>query len=309
MDQSVVDNAELIKWWDAHDMLLFGGHTPAFLESGLEMARKCRHPDAQWLAALFPPGTAVTMELMREVMLKQGEDARALFLAWRFGAGSDVHDDLLQRSAEMGYAPAQVIVAGRAENPSDGVKLAERACDSGYRVALSHMGLFLFEGWHCSKDTKRGLELLQRAIELESSHAQHFYGEWAYGRLDWERYDYWGRAASRRFQERVFVNAVVHLLPCFETGKFGRILFVSAPPIRAHLDIATKRVFRNPVASSVLRRLQRVVKLYEAMLGRARAAVVCWSMAGRRMGVVKDIRVMVAKMAWREPWVWADKRE
>jgi hypothetical protein len=40
------------------------------------------------------------------------------------------------------------------------------------------------------------------------------------------------------------------------------------------------------------------------MLGRAREAIKCWSMAGRRVGVVKDMRVMISKMAWEEAWRW-----
>jgi hypothetical protein len=27
-------------------------------------------------------------------------------------------------------------------------------------------------------------------------------------------------------------------------------------------------------------------------------------MAGRRLGVVKDVRVMIAKMLWEEAWRW-----
>jgi hypothetical protein len=42
------------------------------------------------------------------------------------------------------------------------------------------------------------------------------------------------------------------------------------------------------------------------MLDHAKEAIGCWSMAGRRRGVVKDIRVMIAKMAW-EPWLWSKK--
>jgi hypothetical protein len=50
--------------------------------------------------------------------------------------------------------------------------------------------------------------------------------------------------------------------------------------------------------------LERVIELHAAMLGRARRAMVCWSMAGRRLGVVKDVRVMIAKMLWEEAWRW-----
>lgn len=36
----------------------------------------------------------------------------------------------------------------------------------------------------------------------------------------------------------------------------------------------------------------------------ALTAIMCWSMVGRRLGVVKDMRVMIAKMVWEESRVW-----
>jgi hypothetical protein len=44
---------EWIKWWDVLDAL----PDAKGLTVGLRMARYCRHPDAQWLASLFTPGS------------------------------------------------------------------------------------------------------------------------------------------------------------------------------------------------------------------------------------------------------------
>jgi hypothetical protein len=46
------------------------------------------------------------------------------------------------------------------------------------------------------------------------------------------------------------------------------------------------------------------IELHAAMLARAKEAICCWSMTAQRHGVVKDIRVLVAKMAWQEAWRW-----
>jgi hypothetical protein len=48
--------------------------------------------------------------------------------------------------------------------------------------------------------------------------------------------------------------------------------------------------------------VERVFELHDAMLRRARRAIDCWSMAGRRCRVVKDMRVLIAKMMWAEVW-------
>jgi hypothetical protein len=53
----------------------------------------------------------------------------------------------------------------------------------------------------------------------------------------------------------------------------------------------------------------RLLELYKAMLSRARDAIYCWGMAGRRLGVAKDMRVLIGLMAWEEAWRWGEKNE
>jgi hypothetical protein len=49
-----------------------------------------------------------------------------------------------------------------------------------------------------------------------------------------------------------------------------------------------------------------VLELHEAMLRRAREAIDCWSVAARRCGVAKDMRLVIARLAWQEVWRWGD---
>jgi hypothetical protein len=84
----VVDKEEQIKWWDA--LYAFRSR---YWELGLESARESRHPDARWLAAVFPTDVDVTRQLMLEVLLAQREDPRALFLAWLLSARSWPNED------------------------------------------------------------------------------------------------------------------------------------------------------------------------------------------------------------------------
>jgi hypothetical protein len=69
-------------------------------------------------------------------------------------------------------------------------------------------------------------------------------------------------------------------------------------------------VIRERLNSNLLARVhwaQRVLELHGQLLGRARSAIDCWSVAARRLGVAKDIRVMIAKMAWEEVWRWGEQ--
>jgi hypothetical protein len=79
------DLAEQIKWWDARDIL----PQRRVVEDALQLARECRHPDAQWLASLFPAGVAVSPRDMMDTMLEQGDDPRALHILWKLGHSAE----------------------------------------------------------------------------------------------------------------------------------------------------------------------------------------------------------------------------
>jgi TPR repeat protein len=191
----VVDRAEQIKWARVIDML----------NKELQMARECQHPDAQWLAALFPPGVTVSPWRMREVMLQNLEDPRAMF----FYALTDVIDqetlEAFKRSAKLGYAPAQAELSAMKQGPSR-IKWLERAVAQGDRYAMFLLGAALWFGRDCERDKVRGLELVRRAAELEHSEAEWGYGDVAFGELDWERFYWKARAASRGYNEQHSVS-------------------------------------------------------------------------------------------------------
>jgi hypothetical protein len=100
----------MIKWYDALDSLtdMWGRRD---VVKGLQMARECQHPDAVWLASLFPAAAEVTQQRMCDLMLQQGEDSRALWLTWASGARRRDDVELLRRAAERGYAPAELSLA------------------------------------------------------------------------------------------------------------------------------------------------------------------------------------------------------
>jgi hypothetical protein len=142
-----------------------------------------------------------------------------------------------------------------------------------------------------------------QGAELGHAPAQYLYAKLAYGERDWERFVWLGRAAARGAGDSFFPNAV-EFVPLFERGECGRVLHSVGPLIAAHLDLANHSLFERNVGESATLVYLRVVQLYEAMLERARRALVCWGVVGRRLGVAKDVRVVIAKMAWEEVWLW-----
>jgi hypothetical protein len=299
------DTAELIKWWD----VLYDLASKRDIAAEVEKARACRHPDAQWLASLVPAGESVTRGRLHDVMLKHGEDPRAKHIMHIVAHPSDSRQ-LLQRSAKMGYAPAQGTLALRlrhAGKADEQFLWAQRAAAQGERCGLYVLALCYWNGQGCEKDTRRAIELFRKAAELGFPPAFWHYGEVSCGGWDWERYYWHGRAASRRYADDRFCGNVSSLLPLFEKRQRGRVLHTAAAVIRANYVPAERRVFGRIVDSEERDKLNRLFELHDEMLSRARDAIDCWSVVGLRRGMVKDMRVMIAKMAWEEPWRWSDK--
>jgi hypothetical protein len=80
-----------------------------------------------------------------------------------------------------------------------------------------------------------------------------------------------------------------------------------APAVKRHLNVAKRKAFGRRCEEHEVQVLLRVVALHEAMLERARQATYCWSIVGRRCGVVKDVRLKLAKMVWEQPWEFGER--
>jgi hypothetical protein len=302
--KGLAERAELVKWWDALDLVI-GAWTQPKIDEGLHMARESQHPEAQWLASLFPAGVAVTMEQLWDVMRQQGEDPRALFVLWK--TMSDRSLAVLRRTAERGYAPAQAELAFlelQCQSDAEAYVLAQQSALQGDRCGLFVLGYCLYEGQACAKDKARSFELYKESAELGHPEAAFYFGHLAYGEDDWELYYWWGLAAKRRVRSGSFCVEMLGFLPSFEKGEFSRVLHTAAPVLRGSFDTLALRVLGSTFSEGEFRNLQRVVELHDAMLDRARQAIHAWSGAGLRHGMVKDVRVMIAKMAWADAWRW-----
>jgi hypothetical protein len=303
----LVDREEKIQWWDAQDALINACRAGYCLDKEMETLRECRHPDAQWLASLFPRGVSVNRADLREVLLELDDDPRAVYMTWLFCEDATTLPALVA-AAERGYARAQAELSKQCEEYEDTFKWAEKAGLQFDREGLYKLGDCYYYGRGCARDKERGIELIRQAAELQLAAAQYCYGLLAFGEADWERFLWWGRAALRGRELFMFYAALVGVRRSFERGELGRILHTVAPVTRRLFDAKAKERYGDFFDDSDVAYFELLSALHRAMLGRARAAIHCWSAVALRLGVVKDIRVMIAKMAWEEPWRWSEKR-
>jgi hypothetical protein len=308
MKRAGVDLAEQIKWWDIMDDLLDnvqGSEYPAKVETALRRARECRHPDARWLASL---GCSTRAEL-EQAVVAQTDDPRALvFVAVCKNVGpAEQHERLrlLERAAEMGDARAQVQMSLLKRMRGEGLRFAEMAAAQGERAGLRILAHHKRYGEECAQDLPAAIELFRRASELGCPRSQVSYGDLAYGPEDWQRLCWWGRASRRGWCSAALLRTALGLLPRFERGGLARALFVAGPAVRALADTMLGRLAQYEPERA--QQQDRLLSLCDELMERARRAIRCWSLVGLRCGVVKDMRVMVAKMLWEEAWRWGEK--
>jgi TPR repeat protein len=276
---------------------------------GLQMARACQHPDAVWLASLLPRETVTLDRLqkaLQEALQERPDDARACFLVWWLGDRKSVV--LLERAAVLGNITAVYYLS---------FFFVQEAAANGDAHSVFRLGEWYRNGTPgVVKDTARAIELYREAAQAGNADAKRAYGLYGYGEVDWERYHWWGLAPATGNTGRLFCAAVLRLLPRFERREHGRVLHAMAPAIqssilramgpgtRSSTSVVGGSLFGYPLNPGSWPRVTRVLELHKAMLDRARRAILCWGAVSRRRGMVKDIRLKIAKMAWEEVWLW-----
>jgi hypothetical protein len=156
-------------------------------------------------------------------------------------------------------------------------------------------------GQGCAQNEIEAIALFKQAAELGLAEAQWQFGTYVFDVLSWESHHWRGLAVARGTAVQQFCSDIIVLLPLLEKGGMGRVLHIAVTAISAAMDVAQLADAGQQFDS---KKLRRAVQLHDAMLSRARRAVACWSVVALRLKVVKDVRVMIAKMACDELWMW-----
>lgn len=291
-----MSRAALIEWWDALDARDFA--------TWLQKARRCEHPDAQWLCSLL--GADTTMDEAVQALKAQGDDPRSMYV--RSWLTNDYA--VLDRACNLGYAPAQVALALKL-HPSDRLELAQKAAAQGHRAGMFLAGECMWRGRGCVEDRVRATALLQEAAELGHTIAQNMCAWRVYGDTQWQRYHWFGRAAARGYGPAITV--LCREMPKWakqfdEEGVSGRIMFELGLALKGHVDEAAGTLFLCDVAKDAIQGAATCVLLYDRWCAAARAAAECWIAVARRLAVVRDIRLLIARLVWAQRVEWSKSR-
>jgi hypothetical protein len=79
----------------------------------------------------------------------------------------------------------------------------------------------------------------------------------------------------------------------------ARVVFVIGRELKGHIDEKNKKIFHKVLLFFDFAPLNQAVKFYEFQVFEYRTAIDVWSVIGKRLNVVKDVRILIAKLVWK----------
>jgi TPR repeat protein len=289
----------LLEWYKIRDTFFGDNYVSQNIPLAIGMASSCQHPDARWLAEACAGKAVTTEEGGKRVFSALGQnDARALCFAWRLGSLFERRDlTSLRRSAELGFAFAQVLFGGWSSG-EERFKFAQLAASQGERDGFYWLAHCFRDGEGCEKNLDKAREKFLLASELDHVLAMCFLGN-LLEESDPQRWRWWGRAAalgdSLSFLSS-FVKQVDLVDSCSEKAS---VMFAIGEALQGHVNEEERMIFNEAYDFfSWIGPAKQAIAFYEAQIKATKDAMHAWTLVGIHFNVVKDLRKLIAKLIW-----------
>jgi TPR repeat protein len=299
-NNSGIPLATLLEWYKIRDMFFGVRFLPRNIPLALEMASSCAHPDARWLTEVCAGKNVKTIQQAKRVFSALGQnDARALCYMWRCGVSMNAQDfAALHRSAELGFAYAQSLIAGRTRNDVERFKLAQLAAAQGERDACYMVGVCFRHGDGCEKDLNKAKENFLFASELGDVQAMCFLGDML-DDLDPQRWQWWGRAAALGNAWN-FLHEFARQVALFNSGSgSAAVVFAIGRALNGHVDEQARTILSEIfMFDSRIGPAKQAIAFYHLQIEATKDAIKTWTLVGIHFNVVKDVRKLISKLIW-----------
>jgi hypothetical protein len=242
---------------------------------------------------------------------------RALFLRFIIGFRQDTL--LLEQAAKLGYAPAQVFMAMHlSADLKDQFAWAERAAAERDRNGMMALAHCLQLGVGCERDDERVLALWRDAAELGHVLAQSLYSG-TFSKEDWRRYHWLGRSVvsgnssaidwgNSSAIDSLVVASRTQLKVLRQGCHTGRVVFELGAACAGHVGRKEGTLFGKKVTGSAITAALQCIELHNRWCSEAKVAIKYWLMAAKRLNVVVDARLLIARMLWAARAYWSRVR-
>jgi hypothetical protein len=291
--------ATLLEWYKIRDTFFGRNFVSRNIPLALEMAGSCQHPDARWLSEACAGKDVNTEEDGKKVFSALGQnDARALCFMWGCCEEDEEEDfSLLRRSAELGFAFAQALIAQENPGPEE-FKFAQLSAAQGERDGLFQLGFCFYDGEGCDEDRDKAKENFLRASELGRVSSMLWLGTML-SESDPQRWRWWGQAAAAGEAEYMLRNFAKQVR-CFNAG-FGSsaVMFAIGRALQGHVNEEARRIFNDGRGfDSWIGPAKQAIAFYLAQLEATKDSMRAWTQVGIKLKVVKDVRKLIAKLIW-----------
>jgi TPR repeat protein len=287
--------ATLLEWYKIRDTFFGNNYVSQNIPSAIELAASCQHPDARWLTEACAGKGVTTKEDAERVFSALGQnDARALCFVWLCG-GSDLTP--LRRSAELGFAFAQALMADRTRG-DEKFKFAQLAAAQGERDGLFWLGSCFCHGEGCEEDLDMAKENFLLASELGDVWGMVELGD-LLDESDPQQWRWWGRAAALGSSSS-FLSYFAKQVELFNSGSgSAAVMFAIGQALQGQLNEEAKTIFRNSFNfDSLIIPAKQAIAFYESQIKATKDAMRAWTQVGIKLKVVKDMRKLIARLIW-----------
>jgi hypothetical protein len=290
--------ATLLEWYKIRDTFFGDNYVSQNIPLAIELASACQHPDARWLYEACDGKDVNTKEDAKRVFSALGQnDARALCFMWMCEDFVEEDVALLRRSAELGFAFAQALMAGRIRG-DDQFKFAQLAAAQGERDAFLQLGMCYNDGFECEEDFDKAKENVLLACELGYVFAMGHLGE-LLDESNPRLWLWWGKAAALGDSWPFLLNFRKQV-ELFNSG-FGSVavMFAIGRALQGHVNEETGTIFnKSHKFDSCIGPAKQAIAFYEGQIKATKDAMHAWTQVGIRYGVVKDVRKLIARLIW-----------
>ena len=294
----LTEHAYQMQWYEARDTLLGENGRVQEVLRALTLASACQHKEACWLTNACSGKDTTTVEQARKVFEELGDHPLALCFAWILsGRPRSEVGRSLRRSAELGCALAQASMINNTAG-KESFSFANEAALQRERNGYFFLGACYETGMGCEADLEKAKENFRLGAEMGYVAAIDSYGRMMHW-LDPQRWHLQGYAAARGFSFSFLGRCFDVIGKLDEVPARAEVIFEIGRALKGHIDAKKKVIFgvgtdfeSRAVAAN------RAVKFFDGQCSAARKAVDAWSIIGRRLKVMKDIRRLIAELIW-----------
>jgi TPR repeat protein len=204
----------------------------------------------------------------------------------------------LQRSAELGFAFAQALMAGESDTLEEIFKFAQLASSQGERDGFYRLGVCFRFGRGCEKDLDKAKENFLHASQL--AHISSMCGiGLLLDSLDPQRWQRLGRAAALGAWLN-FLDGFAKQVELFNRGSgSAAVMFAIGQALQGHVNEEQGRIFNERYNFEFwIRPAKQAIIFYDGQIKATKGAMHAWTQVGIRRKVVKDVRKLIAKLIW-----------